>query len=126
MICAEIVAIDHGGVADSYYFLVVTDAMSPQDGESKALDAARPAVARGEGLAESHNALGSVMLGLLDWSQAETEFKRAIELSPSYSTEHRLYAALLVMLSRHDEAWEHIDQAMRLHPLSLPHNAKGF
>ena len=114
----------YSGLADSYYFLVVTDAMSPQDGESKAQDAAHQAVALGEGLAESHNALGSVMIGLWDWSQAETEFKRAIELNPSYSTEHRLYAALLVTLKRHDEAWEQINQAMRLDPLSLPNNAE--
>jgi TolB-like protein/DNA-binding winged helix-turn-helix (wHTH) protein/Flp pilus assembly protein TadD len=114
----------YSGLAESYYFLVVTDAMSPRDGESKAQDAAHKAVARGEGLAESHNAMGSVMLGLWDWSQAEIEFKRAIELNPSYSTEHRLYAALLVTLKRHEEAWDQINQAMRLDPLSLPNNAE--
>jgi len=114
----------YSGLADSYYFLVVTDAMSPQDGESKALDAARQAVARGEGLAESHSALGDVMIGLGNWSQAETEFKRAIELNPSYSTEHRIYAALLVTLQRHAEASEQINQAMRTDPLSLPNNAE--
>ena len=114
----------YSGLADSYYFLVVTDAMSPRDGESKAQEAAHQAVALGEGLAESHNAMGSVMLGLWDWPQAEIEFKRAIELNPSYSTEHRIYAALLVTLKRHDEAWEQISQAMRLDPLSLPNNAE--
>ena len=114
----------YSGLADSYFFLVVTDAMSPRDGVSKAQDAAHQAVALGKGLAESHNAMGSVMLGLWDWSQAETEFKRAIELNPSYSTEHRLYAALLVALRRHEEAWEQINQAMRLDPLSLPNNAE--
>jgi len=114
----------YSGLADSYYFLVVTDAMSPEEGVSKAQEAARQAVALGEGQAESHNALGSVMLGLWDLSKAETEFKRAIELNPSYSTEHRLYAALLVTLGRHGEAWEQINQAMRLDPLSLPNNAE--
>jgi len=114
----------YSGLADSYYFLVVTDAMSPQDGESKALDSAGKAVTLGEGLAESHNALGSVMLGLLNWSQAEAEFKRAGELNPSYSTEHRIYAALLATLGRHDEAWEEIRQAMRTDPLSLPNNSE--
>jgi TolB-like protein/DNA-binding winged helix-turn-helix (wHTH) protein/Flp pilus assembly protein TadD len=114
----------YSGLADSYYFLVVTDSMSPQTAETKALDAARQAVTLGEGLAESHNALGSVMIGFFDWSQAEGEFKRAIELNPSYSTEHRLYAALLVTLGRHDEAWEQINQAMRSDPLSLPNNAE--
>jgi TolB-like protein/DNA-binding winged helix-turn-helix (wHTH) protein/Tfp pilus assembly protein PilF len=114
----------YSGLADSYYFLCVTDAISPLEGESKALEAARQAVARGEGLAESHNALGGVMIGLYNWSQAETELKRAIELNPSYSTEHRIYAALLVSLKRHAEAWEQIGQAMRTDPLSLPNNAE--
>jgi TolB-like protein/DNA-binding winged helix-turn-helix (wHTH) protein/Tfp pilus assembly protein PilF len=114
----------YSGLADSHYFLVVTDAMSPQDGESKALDAARQAVALDEGRAESHSALGSVMLGLRDWPQAEVEFKRAIELDPSYSTEHRLYAALLTTLKRHEEAREQIRKAMLSDPLSLPNNAE--
>ena len=39
--------------------------------------------------------MGSVMLGLWDWSQAETEFKRAIELNPSYSTERRICGPVL-------------------------------
>jgi len=64
------------------------------------------------------------MLGLWAWPQAESELKRAIELNPSYSTEHRVYAALLVTLKRHDEAWGQINQAMRLDPLSLPNNAE--
>jgi serine/threonine-protein kinase len=45
-------------------------------------------------------------------------------LNPSYSTEHRIYAALLVTLRRHDEAWEQINKAMRTDPLSLPNNAE--
>ena len=114
----------YSGLADSYHFLVVADSISTQAGESKALDAARHAIALGEGLAESHSALGSVMIGLWNWSEAEAELKRAIEFNPSYSTEHRIYAALLVALRRHDEAWEQINEAMRLDPLSLPNNAE--
>jgi TolB-like protein/DNA-binding winged helix-turn-helix (wHTH) protein len=114
----------YSGLADSYCFLVITDAISSQDGGSKALDAARQAVALGEGLAESHTALGHVVLGLWDWPQAESEFKRAIELNPSYSAGHRLYSALLVSLGRHEQAWEQINRAMRTDPLSLPNNAE--
>ncbi len=114
----------YSGLADSYYFLVVTDAMSPQEGESKALIAGQQAVALGEGRAESHSALCSVMLGLWDWPEAERECKRAVALDPSYSTEHRIYAALLTTLRRHDEAREQIAQAMRTDPLSLPNNAE--
>jgi len=114
----------YAGLADSYYFLVVTDSISAQEGESKAREAAQRAVRLDDGLAESHHALGSVLLGFLEWHQAEMEFKRAIELNPSYSPEHRLYAAMLVSLKRFDEAWEQIQQAMRTDPLSLPNNAE--
>jgi TolB-like protein/DNA-binding winged helix-turn-helix (wHTH) protein/Flp pilus assembly protein TadD len=114
----------YSGLADSYHFLVITDGMSPEEGEGKALSAARQAVALGEGLAEPHNALGGMMIAIYDWPQAESEFKRAIELNPSFSTEHRIYAALLATLGRHEEAWEQISQAMRTDPLSLPNNAE--
>jgi len=114
----------YSGLAECYHYLVVTDSMSTADGESKALEAARKAVALGENLAESHSALAGVKIGLYDWAGSEVECKRAIELNPSYSIEHRIYAALLVALGRHDEAWEQINQAMRTDPLSLPNNAE--
>src|SRR4029079_17017119 len=57
-------------------------------------------------------------------SGAEDEYKRAIALNPSYSMAHRLYAALLGETRRHREAWEQMNEAMRLDPLSLPNNAE--
>jgi len=115
----------YSGLAESYHYLVVTEAMSTQEGESKALDAARHAVALNQGLAESHTALALAMIGFVDLSEAEAELKRALELNPSYSTAHRVYAVLLGALKRHDEAWVQINQALRLDPLSLPSNAES-
>ena len=115
----------YSGLAEAYHYLVVTEAMSTQEGESRALDAARRAVALDEGLAESHTALALAMIGFLDLSEAEVELKRALELNPSYSTAHRVYAVLLVTLKRQDEAWAQINQALRLDPLSLPSNAEA-
>jgi TolB-like protein/DNA-binding winged helix-turn-helix (wHTH) protein/Flp pilus assembly protein TadD len=115
----------YSGLTDSYLFLVITDVLSPEDGSSKALDSARRAVSLGENVAEAHNSLANVVMNLQwNWSGAETEFKRAIELNPSYSNEHRIYAALLAAMARHREAWEQISQAMRSDPLSLPNNAE--
>jgi len=114
----------YSGIADSYYFLVITDAMSAAEGETKAFDAARRAVALDGGLAESHSALANVLMGQYKWNEAESEFKRAIVLNPSYSPEHRIYAALLGGEKRYDEAWEQINEAMRSDPLSLPNNAE--
>ncbi len=59
-----------------------------------------------------------------NWPGAEDEFKRAVALNPSYSMVHRLYASILGATRRHHEAWEQINEAMRLDPLSLPNNAE--
>ncbi len=79
----------------------------------------------GVNLAESHASL-AVALGRAEWnwSGAEDEYKRAIALNPSYSMVRRLYAAFLTTTRRHHEAWEQINEAMRLDPLSLPNNAE--
>ena len=92
---------------------------------SKGLEAARRAVSLGGNLAESHASL-AVALGRSEWnwSGAEDELKRAIALNPSYSMAHRIYAAVLGSTGRHHEAWQQINEAMRLDPLSLPNNAE--
>jgi TolB-like protein/DNA-binding winged helix-turn-helix (wHTH) protein len=115
----------YSGLADSYNFLVVTDSIPASEGHLKALEAARRAVSLGVNLAEPHASL-AVALGRSEWnwSGAEDEYKRAIALNPSYSMVHRFYASLLGMTRRHDEAWEQINEAMRLDPLSLPNNAE--
>jgi len=115
----------YSGLADSYNFLVVTDSIPASEGDLKALEAARRAVSLGVDLAEPHASL-AVALGLSEWnwSGAEDEYKRAIALNPSYSMAHRLYAALLGETRRHREAWEQMNEAMRLDPLSLPNNAE--
>jgi TolB-like protein/DNA-binding winged helix-turn-helix (wHTH) protein len=115
----------YSGLADSYNFLVVTDSIPASEGHLKALEAARRAVSLGVNLPEPHASL-AVALGRSEWnwSGAEDEYKRAIALNPSYSMVHRFYASLLGMTRRHDEAWEQINEAMRLDPLSLPNNAE--
>ena len=114
----------YSGLSDAYHFLVIADALSPAEGNQKAMDSARHAVALGEGLAESHNSLGLALATQHDWLGSEREVKRAIALNPSYSPAHRIYAAYLAELRRHSEAWEQISQAMRTDPLSLPNNAE--
>ncbi len=115
----------YSGLADSYHFLVVTDSIPTSDGNPKALAAARRAVSLGCNLAESHASL-AVALGRSEWnwSGAENEYKRAIALNPSYSMAHRFYASNLGITGRHHEAWQQINEAMRLDPLSLPNNAE--
>jgi TolB-like protein/DNA-binding winged helix-turn-helix (wHTH) protein/Flp pilus assembly protein TadD len=115
----------YSGLADSYNFLVLMDSIPASEGHLKALEAARRAVSLGVNLAEPHASLAVALVrSEWNWSGAEDEYKRAIALNPSYSMVHRLYASLLVTTRRHHEAWEQINEAMRLDPLSLPNNAE--
>src|SRR5215467_6529039 len=115
----------YSGLADSYNFLVVTDSIPANEGHAKALEAARRAVSLGFNLAEPHVSLGvAITRSEWNWTGAENEVKRSITLNPSYAMAHRFYASILGATGRHHEAWEQINEAMRLDPLSLPNNAE--
>jgi eukaryotic-like serine/threonine-protein kinase len=55
---------------------------------------------------------------LLQWGEAENDFKRAIRLNPNYATAHHWYAYYKVFHRRFDEALAEIETARRLDPLS--------
>ena len=58
-----------------------------------------------------------------DWAGAESEYKRSIELNPSYPTCHHWYALLLAAMERSEESIAQIKLAQGLDPLSLVINA---
>jgi len=71
-------------------------------------------------LAPAHTALAFVMFEYdWDWSGAEKEFRRALELNPGYATGHHWYAYYLAAMSRVDESTDEIKRAQKLDPLSL-------
>src|SRR5207248_8424087 len=77
-----------------------------------------------DALAEAHAALAAIHHRFTwDWAAAEKEFKRAIELNPSYATAYQFYALLLASLGRQEEAVAAVKQAQELDPLSLIINA---
>jgi tetratricopeptide (TPR) repeat protein len=57
-----------------------------------------------------------------EWEAAEKEFKRAIELKPSYASAHQFYADFLKSQGRFDEALSEMSYAGALDPLSLSIN----
>lgn len=71
-------------------------------------------------LAEAHTSLAMSKMWDWDFREAESEFKRAIELNPNYATAHHWYAGYLSDMGRHDEAFARIKLALELDPLSLP------
>jgi eukaryotic-like serine/threonine-protein kinase len=111
----------HAALADCYSLLgtVMLGAGSPRDFRPRAAAAAIKALQIDPYSAEAHAALGYVWHYDWRWADAEREFRRAIELNPSYSLVRIWYANLLMSRSRWDEAITQVMVARELDPFSL-------
>ena len=110
----------YAGLADAYALMRSYDFGAQEEFVPKARAAALRAVQLDDRLAEAHTALGLISQDYdWDWQKAESEYRRAIELDPSYSTAHHWYAENLALQGRFDEAFAEIARARELDPLSL-------
>jgi serine/threonine-protein kinase len=69
-------------------------------------------------LAAPHAALGSILKYEHRWSEAESEFRKAIALEPGYPTTYQWYSRMSANLGRDSEAIALAEKARRLDPLS--------
>jgi serine/threonine-protein kinase len=111
-------ALAYSGLADAYLLLGSYGHVSRAEAHSRAKAAAEQALALDDTLAEAHTSRGQVLRSERDWHGEEQEYRRAIELNPSYATAHQWYATLLCALGRMDEALAEIRRAEELDPLS--------
>jgi DNA-binding winged helix-turn-helix (wHTH) protein/TolB-like protein len=119
-------ALAYSGLADSYSGLgnVRVGVQPPNEVMPQAKAAALKALELDEALAEAHASLASIRMRYdLDWSSAEKEYKRAIELNPTDARMHQWYASLLSARGRHDEAIAEIERAKELDPVSVVINS---
>ncbi len=108
------------GIADCYLRLGLYFALSSVEAGSRAKQAAARALEIDPNLGEAHTSMGSVHFWFdWNWSEAEREFRRAIELNPNYAAGHFRYAAYLSAMQRFAEAREEQRIAEELDPLSL-------
>ncbi len=109
----------HAALADAYVFQATIEAEAPGPLMDAARMAAQNALAL-QDLAEGHSAMGTVLgIGDWDWTGAEREFRRALELMPSFAHARAAYAVgCLAPLRRHEEAVDQLRHAVRLDPLS--------
>ena len=113
-------ALAYAGMADCYNNLGFYNYSAPSESFPKAKAAARQALELDGDLAVARTALGYALLYYdWDWSGAERELRRAIELDPNYPTAHQYYGNVLVPLRRFDEGIAELRLAMELDPLSL-------
>src|SRR5207249_4052340 len=90
----------HAACARFYYESAFVGA-SPQDSIRKAESAARTALQLDESLALAHTILGNVLYRFYwNWTAAEAQLRRAVELSPSDADAHTSYSVFLVMQDR--------------------------
>ena len=113
-------ALAYAGLADCYNLMSAYGVLSPIESVPVAKEAALKALEIDNTLAEGHEALAHVkMLYDWDWTGAEEEFKRAMDLNPNYATAHQRYAIQLSVAGRFKEASAEIRRAQQLDPLSL-------
>jgi DNA-binding winged helix-turn-helix (wHTH) protein/Tfp pilus assembly protein PilF len=107
-------ALAHAGLIDCHMSL---------NNPIEAKKAAVKALELDPALGEAHASLGFLtFLYEWDWSKAETELRRGIELNPNYAQARQWYALYLAKMGRHDEAVAEAREAQRLDPLSLSMN----
>jgi tetratricopeptide (TPR) repeat protein len=116
----------YSGLADTYALLGdwQYSEMTSKEALPKAKSAAVKALELDGALGEAHNSL-AFCLDAFDWDfdSAGKEFRRAIELNPSYATAHHWYAWHLGVLGRYEDAIAEMRKAQNLDPLSLIINA---
>jgi len=119
-------ALAYAGLADAYGLLALIpwDGLPPRQAMPKAKAAAEKALEIDNSLAEAYSSLALVLHRFdRDWSAAERNYRRAIELNPNNARAHLWYAWLLMALARHAEALEEIQEAeevtRKIDPLGL-------
>jgi TolB-like protein/DNA-binding winged helix-turn-helix (wHTH) protein/tetratricopeptide (TPR) repeat protein len=86
---------------------------------AKAQVASQKALELDDRLSAAHYTLAAQRLRVWDWSGAEGEYRRAIELNPNDATARAWYADLLIIQARMTEAAVEMQRAQELDPLSL-------
>ena len=117
-------ALGYSGLADYYLMMYAgIGALPRNEACPKAEPAALKAVELDDSLAETHLSHGAIRLFCdWDWQGAESEFKRAIQLNPSYSFAHRVYADLLTFSGGGGKAVAEMGRAVENDPMSADLN----
>ncbi|HMV84942.1 MAG TPA: protein kinase [Blastocatellia bacterium] len=111
-------ALAYAGMADAYVLLSGSTEVRAQ-----AENFARKALALDDTLAEPYATLGFLKTFRdWNWTEAESDFKRALALNPDCATAHHWYSILLTIQGRFETAMAEIIRAREIDPRSFPIN----
>jgi len=113
-------ALAYAGLANSYSVLGVNGHMPVREAEPHVRVASERSVALDDKSAAAHLSFGAYkMFYQWDLLGAELEYKRSMELDPTYPTAPELYSYVLQALRRFDEAEFYAKRARDLDPITL-------
>lgn len=111
----------YSGLSDCYELLgsAPFTTLPPKEAFPKAEAAARKALQLDDGLAEAHVSLAMAYL-VYEWDfpSADREFRRALDLRPTYTTAHQFYGYYLTVAGNLREAILERQKAVDLDPIS--------
>lgn len=113
-------ALANAELANAYLRLASNGGLAPAEAQQGAEQAARKAIAIDDEVPDAHAALANILRDKWQWADSEREYRRAIELSPSFGPARQGLAIALTLTGRRDEAIAEITRARELDPVGLP------
>jgi eukaryotic-like serine/threonine-protein kinase len=113
-------ALAYTGLADSYVLLGWNSYLPPKEAFPNGKAAAKIALKLDPDLAEAHTSLAALIwLHDWQWEEAQTEFRRSLDLNLAYPTANHWYAEYVMTMGRHEEVMARMKKGQDLDPLSL-------
>jgi serine/threonine protein kinase/TolA-binding protein len=110
----------YAGLADTYATLGFYHWLPYEEARSKAKEFALKGLEVDDSVGETHAAYANYVWWYeWQWAEAEKQYKKAIELSPSDVEARHMYAHLFQSLGRFDKAIVEMGNALELEPLSI-------
>ncbi len=113
-------ALPYAGLADTYAAFGFYHWLPYEKARSKAKEFAFKGLEVDDSVGETHAAYANYILWFeWQWAEAEKEYKKAIQLSPSDVEARHMYAHLLESSGRFDESIAEMGKALTLEPLQI-------
>jgi tetratricopeptide (TPR) repeat protein len=113
-------ALAYAGLADAYALLADYNVLPAREVMPRVKSAASKALELDDSLAEAHTSLAYAdFVHDWDWTAAEKEFRRAIDLNANYPTAHYWFGEYSMVRGRFDDALTEMNRAHDLEPFSL-------